>query len=85
MVYKVHHARCGGVWHGARPGWLCFLRWLSNLIILIKLVIVLCFGVNDCLARWVFQRLRKGDFHDRVCEFGFKLKKLYSDIFEKIK
>jgi hypothetical protein len=22
MVYKVHHARSGGVLHGARPGWL---------------------------------------------------------------
>jgi hypothetical protein len=29
MVYKVHHARSGGVLHGARPGWLMgTLRWL---------------------------------------------------------
>jgi hypothetical protein len=30
MVYKVHHARSGGVLHGARPGWLTYAQLMSN-------------------------------------------------------
>jgi hypothetical protein len=31
MVYKVHHARSGGVLHGARPGWLSGVITKSDL------------------------------------------------------